>query len=86
MRKNLSELINQAESKGYRSGTIIDYQERWSGTDTLGYGEFDLKDNKLIKYEVQKHKDNPNHRRFDTIWSEEKGWTKIVNKPHGDHL
>ena len=43
MKHNESELIKKAEKLGYRSGTLIDYEENLGGTDTLGNGEFELK-------------------------------------------
>ena len=83
---NERELIREAEKRGYRTGTIIDYDLMLKGTDTLGCGEFKLIDDyrgtKLIKYET---KDNGKSldRRFDTIWDKNRGWTKIVNRRSG---
>jgi hypothetical protein len=83
---NKRDLIKEAEKRGYRDGTLIDYEAQLKGTDTLGSGEFDIKDGKLIKYEKKLKDDNPSFRRFDTIWSEDMGWAKIVNKAHGFSL
>jgi len=77
------DLIQEAIDRGYKTGTIIDYNGILTGTDTLGNGEFAMKDGNLIKYEKKLENDNPNHRRFDTIWRKETGWTKIVDKPYG---
>lgn len=80
---NETELIKEATRRGYTTGTIIDYESRFSGTDTLGSGEFCVKNGKLIKYEKPLKHDNPNARRFDVIWSEASGWTKIAEVAHG---
>ena len=73
-------LILEAEKRGYRTGTIIDYGGMLKGTDTLGNGEFAVVDGKLVKYETAKRPgENPFNRRYDTIWTERNGWTKIVN-------
>ena len=80
---NERNLIEEARRRGYRTGTIIDYEGQFVGTDTLGSGEFCVKDGKLIKYEKELKYDNPSFRRFDTIWSKERGWAKIATKKHG---
>jgi len=79
---NETELINEAISRGYRTGTIVDYDGVLAGTDTLGCGEFKVKGDRLIKYE-KKLKDD---RRFDTIFDKERGWTNIATKKHGFSL
>ena len=80
---NEKDLIQEAKDRGYRMGTIIDYESPLDGTDTLGSGEFCMENGKLIKYEKELKYDNPNFRRFDTIWDKEKGWVKIATKKHG---
>jgi hypothetical protein len=83
MRENKA-LIKEAIARGYRSGTIIDYEAQLEGTDTLGSGEFAFKNGDLIKYECELDKDiSQDRRRFDTIWSKKDGWTKIVKEKHG---
>lgn len=77
-------LIEEAIKRGYKTGSIIDYEGRLVGTDTLGCGEFEVVDGKLIKYESN-NKDSSNFRRFDTIFYEN-GWVKLVDKPHGLHV
>ena len=80
---NEKEMIKEARKRGYRTGVLIDYEERFTGTDTLGRGEFAIKDGNLIKYENELKDDNPSWRRFDTVWRKKEGWTKIVDKKHG---
>lgn len=74
-------LIKEAENRGYKSGILIDYEARLTGTDTLGDGEFDMKNGNLIKYENKNT--NSSFRRFDTLWSKENGWVKIVKEKYG---
>lgn len=57
-------------------GTVIDYGYG-NGFDTLGRGEFGFEDGMLVKYELPLEEDNPNFRRFDRIWSKDKGWVKL---------
>lgn len=78
------ELIQEAQRRGYHSGTLIDYQGRLPGTNRLGSGEFELKQGDLIKY-CHDDKSSP-FRKYDTIWSERDGWVKIATKPHGIQL
>ncbi len=80
------DLIKQAKQKGYRTGTLIDYEGQFEGTDTLGCGEFFIKDGDLIKYENEVKDDVSDWRRYDTIYSSLKGWVKIVKSKHGFHL
>ncbi len=84
-RKQKLELIEEAKKRGYSTGILVDYKGSFTGTDMLGSGEFELKDDKLIKYEKEKKGWNDVWRRFDTIWSKEDGWTKIVTEKHGVH-
>jgi len=79
----MKNLIEEAKKRGYKAGTLIDYEGTLKGTDTLGDGEFAMKDGKLIKYENKLENDHPLARRYDTIWSEKDGWTKIVDEKHG---
>ena len=80
---NETELINEANRRGYRTGTIVDYDGLTAGTDILGCGEFKVKGDRLIKYEKKLKDDNPSLRRFDTIFDKERGWTNIATKKQG---
>lgn len=73
-------LIEEAIRRGYKTGSIIDYDGMFKGTDTLGCGEFEIRGKKLIKYE--QNDSCSNFRRFDTIFDED-GWVKLVDKHHG---
>lgn len=88
MKYTEEEIIKEASKRGYRTGTLVDYEGLLAGTDTLGSGEFKLIDNdrgcRLIKYEEPlRSGQNPHDRRFDTVWSRREGWTKIADKAHG---
>jgi len=81
--KQLNNLIQEAKKRGYRSGTIIYYGYATTGDITLdvnrlGSGEFAIKNGNLVKYEKKLENDNPNFRRFDTVYSaKENKWTEI---------
>lgn len=74
--------IKDAIKKGYKRGTVIQYSQG-AYNDTLGRGEFEVNIDRIIKFEYPAdERDCFDKRQFDTIYSEEDGWVKIVKQPN----